>query len=401
MSENIKNFIELTEENVVETGENSESLRQGFAKELRTPYGGSFTKKLRRIAGAFALAGVTAFAPEARTPELTDEYIEASAHEFVEDIKKEGKEAIYRKILEALDTKGGVPISGEGPEKLFKAFPEHLQSEATRQARLAEQGEEPYFSKPEVIFGKDFIAKNPEKAAEYMKKIKDVMQATAMIYTPTGAGSGTFINFEGQKLLLTNAHVVQMNENEIIFTTSTGKMAMARAQFLDEKSDLALISTANKAGEEALSEINAMDLLEESTPAPKEKLVSVGNAFSFPFEVLISEYGWDQFIHLQNNNTMRALMHTPDARFRKLASFYRRGFSGEQFDKGIALPGMSGSPLVPLEQKGRAKLAGLNSLLKVNVKGDYHSGAVPADTIKAFLESYKTAMAHGFSQKKY
>lgn len=184
-----------------------------FARELRDTPKGTFYQKLKRLAGAFVLAGISIFEPgQAIAPELTkqarvlmeveretewvysdfDKYNipRHSVRQFLDpkkgmDIIKKNDLSLYQDILIQFQEKGGVILSPQLPETIYRqhGFAKIVQLESLNVNPS-------FYNRPEVILGKEFITENPEKAKEYLEKIFKAIRATVRLEREGVYGSG-------------------------------------------------------------------------------------------------------------------------------------------------------------------------------------------------------------------
>jgi hypothetical protein len=432
------------DEPVVEREENPEEkkwreLKESYAEQLRTPKG-SWVKNIRNITGALVLAGITVFgspetsvAPTISAERLVVENLgmirkgndpeEAIKHLPGAD-KKEIADA-YRAALDSIKTRGGVYESPELPGKVYKN-----RTFAGINREVSVSPENQYFKKPELILGKDFIKKNPEQAREYMEKINETMRSTVLIETPGGLGSGVIIDTTGGKAILTNAHVVG-GHKEVSIRLSGGSRVIGMVSFVDRERDLAIVNIDitdiidnpkdfNYTPEAEKTVVNSflegsgaasLELEEESAegdPVQDQKVLMMGNPLGFPFESSIGELKSFQEDIVNSDpddpKIVTSLIIRGDDRFRKLAVF-ENPFDVEggkqvsrKHEKGEAMGGMSGGPVVSLDKEGRARLLGLTTFRKLEFKeaegsgdkdhyagSEYYAGAVSVKDIKEFL----------------
>lgn len=405
-------------------------FRKEIANTFRVSYDGSYFKKLQRIMGAFVLAGMAVMASpsEGIAPVVSEERLvmhkfnlhsvgDQEAFNKITDSLKEKAgtiesvrlpaepggsafsvedetnsmqqrakdQKIFKKITNSLKEKGGIVESPQLPDRIYK--PGSL-ADATQ--IMAYKSETPYFLKPEIILGKDFVQKNPEKSNEYMKKIKEVIEATTMIENSGGKGSGVIVNTKMGKVVLTNEHVVG-DDKEVKIKYSNNEIALAEVVAKDQKKDLAILriigwdadgeygnlSTTSKA-----LDIETEDLFKNMKPG--EKLAAVGNPLGFPFETAINEFKEFDYTlnHLIPTRDERkkdnpAEVHelcefsminsVPDSRFNGLALYEREHGLSDEFNRiqGGTKFGMSGGPIIRLEKNGKPKLVGINSNLGI------------------------------------
>ena len=347
------------EQEVIEMRE----VEKGFARELRETPRGKFNAKLKKLAGAFALAGLFLFNQrEAIAPEPSEEVKAIEAiKESLEEIQ-ENKIKLYEKILDEIREKGAVPLSSQLPETLYKNKKLYLEAEV-----LAYMSEVPFYNKPDVILGKEFIENDPEKAKEYLEKITDAMEATVRIKTPYGVGSGIIIEEkEGKKLIITNAHVVE-NERSVFITPSTnGRLSIkcnviakgysfeSHDEYLKMKKfgirekDIAVLEIPSKFQKD-LEGTKGLELETASETENEETIATIGQPLAYPFGV-----GIGKAIKIPKSNK---LLYRPDERFKYLELYAKKD---EYFIKGDAISGMSGGPIISLDRKDKPKLLGIN-----------------------------------------
>ena len=403
-----KNIIKLSEEQAIESQEHTE-LKRNFAKELRKPENGSYLNKLRTIGAAFALAGITVFAPyqqkEAIAPETTREYVIAKSGA---DLEKEAMKdlELFIKVNKALEERGGIAIS-DILESTYKVMPEIT-------GRLAKEniarGEVPYFSKPEIILGNEFIKKYPKESKKYMKDISNVMKATVLIKSPANSfGSGVLIDLDGEIIVLTNAHVIK-NFDEVKVSLINGETLDFKQAYQNGTLDLGILRSKQKIrNNKTLAENGAKALnknnIDFGALNEKEKLAFVGHPIGFIYEVGIAEASGSTLVEDKSpvisengyaiKRNFNSIDYKADPRFSKLATF-RQGDDMPDLKKGFGIPGLSGGPVISLERGG--KLVGINAFgntdLMINPllnadQAKYHGGAVSGEEIERFLKDYQ------------
>lgn len=410
-----------------EKREGKESFEHRFAEELRRPENGSYVKKMKRLMGAFVLAGLTVFgtAEKATSPELSEEYIAAErlAESKIDILgaTKEISPELLKKVIASFQEKGGVPISPQLPETTFKGmeFVEYV-----RQYGRRGFVERPYFSRPEVILGEKFLNQNPEKAQEYLEKIEDGLRATVRIKTTKGSiGSGVIIPSIRGAVVLTNVHVVE-DDNIVSVELINGRVTEGKVILKDNEQDLALLELRSPDIETVLTEAGAHSLpfddrlpevLRTTTQGTEgEKLAAIGHPFMFPWEVALCQF---RAIEEAREGAESVIIYRPDERFTHLALYGMtstktaeekeeskeplkdEGYRGPYFEKGEALWGMSGGPVINLDRKGKARLSGLTtSALAYSVEfkeemkksGYLYGRAASAEALKQFLQQYET-----------
>ena len=306
-------------------------LCESFAKELRKPYEKSYFKKLQRIASAFVLAGlVTLAAPEKATlPEKSKEFKEFEALEYYQKTDPKIYQKTMEDLLAKIKEKGGIKFSPQLPAEIFK--PSGLSFEA-RMGALVSRDEKPYFSNPEIIFGEDFVKKNPEKAKEYFEKISKTQKATVIINSETSMGSGIMINTEKGKIILTNDHVIRGKKN-VWATLINGCGVDVKLINADSQRDIAILKIVlpekYKDKEDAIfKNTNSLDLdpdVKLRCLEPKDHLALVGHPRGYPFEVSLAEAEMveSESVQKENQNGFvdTKIISKPDERFAKLASY--------------------------------------------------------------------------------
>lgn len=388
-----------------------QEIANGFARELRETLKGTFYQKLKKLAGAFVLAGLSIFEPgQAIAPELTKqakvlmeverqyelvlsnsekgdalrkkihpkgelEMDKSGLFKFPLDPKR-GMEKIqkvdtrlYRDILNQFQEKGGVLLSSQLPETVYR---QDRFSEIVQVVSL--EVNPPFYNRPEVILGKEFIAKNPEKAKEYLEKISKAMRATVQLEREgeAGLGSGVFIKRKDQVFVLTNEHVVGDSKFlKMGFFDEGGVLMQTKVQVLakDKESDIAVLTfPGNKKDLRWTKELVTLPIGEKTSVKDKEKIATIGHAFGFPYTVGIAEA-----IRIPGSN---ALLSRRDRRFSALelySEFLPDRKEINPFFKGDTISGMSGGPVISLDQHGDPKLAGLNSMtIGMHKIGEYY-----------------------------
>ena len=382
----------------------SMELKREFAAEIRKPYENSYLKKLQRLAGAFVLAGITVFSPfqkESVAPELSQEFLTAQSAESFYKLPLEKRAILHAKILKHLAETGGVEISPQLPESIYKAYSATARDIAFDQIA---DNKLPYFSKAEVILGKQFIRENPLLAKEYLKKIEKAMKATVKISTNSEFGSGVFINTKEGQVILTNAHVAGELVSGVIVSTIKGKSGLADTVYIDVKRDLAILKFQNIAPNldiEEGTETLAIDKTASKNLKDGENLAAIGHPLGFPYEVEMTKLS-GYFERDDEGLQYKALIQNGDQRFKKLASYSYTKLFNRLVPKGQILPGMSGGPLIALDRKGGAELVGLNTFMAsektypdfIRLYGEEGvesiNGAVSADEIREFIKNYES-----------
>lgn len=360
-----------------------EKFQQEIAAELKKPHNGSYFEKLKRIMGAFVLAGIMTLAvpQEGVAPEVSKERIALDA---ISLSSKEGDEA-RKMIRKALAEKGGVEVSPQLSEMAYK--PRAL---ADMAQAMAIGEERPYFLKPELVLGKDFVKKNAEQAEEYMDKIKKTIMATVLIKSKTSQASGFVVDTDKESVIVTNAHVAG-NNKELFIEYCDGEMAYAQVVVVNEGKDLAILRITNRfaGGEQQEKNENSKKTRKGMRLASdeefenlkyREKIAIVGNPIGYPFEAAIVEFEYSEqsegSTEENTENTAEggkkiwgdkaiSIFSTADSRFDTLA-LYDKEYDLEHKQKGIrskgvSKSGMSGGPMIILNKKGDPKLIGVNA----------------------------------------
>ncbi len=388
-------------ENLELAGSKEKELREGFAKELKKPYEGSYFKKLQRIAGAFALAGLMTIAvPEkAISPEKSKEFKELETLDYYHKTDPFRYLDVLTALQKKVEEKGGIDVSPQLPGEVYKP------KELYRMVQLTVGSPEtPYFSKPEIIFGEEFIKKNPEKAKEYFERVSKTQKATVIITNKTGMGSGVIINTEKGKLILTNEHVVRGNKN-VWVKLINGNTVEAKVLNIDKKYDTAILKIDLPEDiikeKKVLEGTNSLDLDPDVKLKTGENLALIGHPLGYPFEVSLAklENVESELVQEENQSGFIAtkIFSKPDERFVKLAA-YETGRKWEEGGamayKGETIWGMSGGPMIKLDEKGEPRLIGIN-MQRHTVSKDidplspysFREGIGPhAAVIKYFLE---------------
>lgn len=401
-----------------ETAENEaekEKITREFADELRKPYKGSYLKKLERVAVAFILAGITVFAtPDTSiAPEISKDLAALMRLKNM-DYFSSDYEQTNKIIVKSLKEKGGIIASPQLPETVYKP---HSLSYKTR--AVAFKDKDPYFLNPKVVLGEKFIKNNPEKTAEYMKKIKETINSTVRIETDINQGSGVIINTNKGKIIITNEHVVG-EKSEVFLNYHNNESAYADVVDVDKEKDLAILKLSggdqngeyvkkfkekNKGKEFSLNDFlegimpNGLDIagddfLEKARYG--EKLAIVGNPLGFPFEVSIAEFSRiekfnDGFINDKEKPNLRkfsAILSVPDSRFTDLALYDSELDFSDPFTfapKGASAGGMSGGPIIILEKGDKPAVVGINTFARRTNSGKIINGGVSLKDIKEFL----------------
>lgn len=398
-------------------------IRESYAEQFRTPEGGSYRRNLASIAGALTLAGLTVFgSPEkAVAPEVSVQRLVADDLRYL-DINKDPDRAIeelpaginpktkeaYKDAIRSIIRRGGIEESPQLPETVYKN---------TSFATLVEnfsKGNDPYFKKPEIVLGEEFIRENPEKAKEYMEKINQTIKASVIVKIGGAvSGSGIIINTAKGKTILTNSHVAKDHPVvAIVFPNGDSEIGVVDAE--DESRDLATVglylgerfkdpqnipdNIRQSAVDTILEKHKAGSLDVDGDPNVQnysrgEKVATVGNPMGFPFETSIGELIRVHYkpVNEKNDQLVRIFVSKPDERFRKLAVFERSEDRSRQ-TKGEGIGGMSGGGMISLEKDGPAKLLGLHTYGYVqgdDERPNAYMGDVSAPEIMEFLRENK------------
>lgn len=356
-------------EKIVESREMTESpemmaLRRKFSQELKKPENGSYHTKLQRIAAAFVLVGFTALvspqmtiAPEKSKQLKSLKILESSPEKDIE---------LYNKVLaglgRAVEERGGIESSPQLPEETFK--PDILAGIARQ---VVGKEKEPYFSKPEIIFGEEFIKNNPEKAKEYYQKILKTLKATVIVKSPGSLGSGVIIETAKGKIVLTNQHVVE--KGNVFLEFFNGNKVAGEVMGTDSERDLAIISILipeDKDENSILDGTNSLRLNSNPKFKKGKDLALIGHSNGYPFEVSLAKFKYQE-LGMGKGESFKpvAIYSQPDDRFAKLAcyevpsEFKER--MGVMAHKGEGIWGMSGGPMIKLDEKGEPQLVGINA----------------------------------------
>lgn len=370
-------------------------IAKDFAQELRNTPKGRFYRKLKRWGGIVALAGISVFEPgtgKAIAPELTREaralmeverqkefvrvpdddellkkfdpkdrpemekggfWIPSFPRKVLKKLRKSDP-VLFRSILKEMGKKGGVSLSPQLPELTYRQnrFAEILRDEAVTN---------PFYNRPEVILGTEFIQEHPEQAKKYLEKIRQTIKATVVLRSTETIGAGVFVKGKGDSVLvLTNAHIAKNPTSlTMSFVDKKGVFTETRVKMLaeDEKKDIAVLAF-NMPGKDSewAQKAHTLPLEKGVSIKDKEKIALIGHAAGFPYTVGIADA-----IKIPGSNT---LMSYRDKRFSKLelySPFSPKQKEIEPMFKGDPIDGMSGGPVISLEQQGDPKLAGLNS----------------------------------------
>lgn len=395
-------------------------LRKEIAETYRVPYEGSHFKKLKRVVGAFVLAGMAVLAnpSEGIAPEVSEERLaiqELNLHDEYErdnfrrivaalkekgeaveyhvlpgesltpeerlalEQKRKNEQELFGKMVTSFREKGGIIESPQLPDQIYK--PRRLAEDVRT---LAMQSKRPYFLKPEIVLGKDFVQKNPEKAREYMEKIKKTIEATVLLRSEKGQGSGVIVNSEQGKIIVTNAHVAG-DSKRINIEYPNGEIALAEVVAKSAGKDLAILKIINWEDDKKLDYGDPRTMKQGIDLAPNKDLdkvhsvAMIGNPFGYPFEAAVGQVdGIRKSPRVNRKKTGNAgeenegseatlILSLPDSRFKTLEQYYIRGFSDDDWSessyaKGETKPGMSGGPIISLNEKGEPRLIGVNQI---------------------------------------
>ena len=392
-------------EKTVESREIAESPemmipRQKFSQELKRPENGSHYKKLQKIAAAFVLAGFTALvspqmaiAPEKSKQLKSLKILESSPEKDIE---------LYNKVLAGLERavkeKGGIESSPQLPEETFK--PDILAGIARQ---VVGKEKEPYFSKPEIIFGEKFMKENPEKVKEYYEKILKTLKATVIVKSLGSLGSGVIIETAKGKIVLTNQHVVK--EGNVSLEFFNGNKVAGEVMGTDSERDLAIISVLipeDKDENFILEGTSSLRLNSSPTFKKGEDLALIGHPNGYPFEVSLAKFINQELKEEvisepdggQSGFKPVAIYSHPDERFTKLAAYEVPSEYKEMWPmahKGESIWGMSGGPMIRLDEKGEPRLVGINVQRIPVKKGEVFSyfaagKGIPGNVIEEFLQ---------------
>lgn len=421
----------------------AERLSRDFAVALRTPENGSHLKKLRRIAAGLMMIGVTFGQPtEAVAPVVSNEL---SVAKELDDLNvRNHKDKVTRRKIEAVIQmfieKGGVK---ESDQLDLVNRPEVLGQDVFIRMR---DTDEPYYFKPEIILGKQFITKQPEKAESYLKNIHRAIKSTVFIQTSDGSASGSIINTQQGIRILTNSHVVENDHNVYIEFAGQRLCGFAKVVIKNDRRDMALLEIMNtrkmyrdktgyhgrkidKSMEEIFDEyeIEALDVMSDEDFGRinnTHTIASVGNASSYPFSTVIcrgeffnhldAKTGGENEVDISKNKVKYELLFLkPDERFTGRITAGDSPFISLVGDRKRSLaradamhsrPGVSGGPNIALDGDGEGKLVGINvngaivneddkktrffSGKNNNAGPQYRSGILTARNINDFLKRY-------------
>ncbi|MBI4708969.1 MAG: trypsin-like peptidase domain-containing protein [Candidatus Portnoybacteria bacterium] len=382
-----------------EKKESKDTMEWQFAKELEATPKGQFFAKLQRIAGAFTLAGLLMLPnpKDAIAPERSQESI------AIEDMDYSSKyhPEICKKIFEQIKEKGGVAISPQLPEQIYRPG---KMADPTRW--LALESESPFYNKPEVILGKKFIEESPKEAKKYLEKISQAMKAVVILESRDGLGSGVIIKEGNKKFVLTNAHVCEKQES-LNTTFANTQMLTLKVLAKDKKNDVAVLKIPEGI-EELFAGTEAMELDKDEisgddkvVPVPDERLAVIGHPLGFPFAVAITK---------RLGTIPDHISYRPDERFRNLELYTHKFLieaagknsnqsesaqegsapivTTETYTKDETMPGMSGGAVIKLETDGKARLLGIHRCTFTDqMTGQREfSGGVPVEDIMKLLK---------------
>ncbi len=449
------------QEQLIPTVELNETELNEFRKEIaetyRVPYKASHFKKLKRVIGAFVLAGMAVMANPAEgiAPTVSEEILalkefnmgygnnRETLRQIVKSLKEEGggmklqrmpaemltpeearllekkskiDEQMFKKVVISLKEKGGIVESPQLPNKIYK--PGHLAKEVRA---LSQKNERPYFLNPEMVLGKDFVQKNPEEAREYMEKIKKTTEATVMLKSRGGFGSGVIINSEQGKLIMTNAHVVH-DEEFLVVEYPNGELATAEVMVKSVEKDLAVLRINGWDDDEGARYGNPGEMKQGISLAPDKDLqygliAMIGNPHGYPFEAAIglvneirklSQTEKERLAKTGEENfglDATLIYSLPDKRFDVLERYYERTFTDNNNRddilalKGETKPGQSGGPIINLDKKGEPKLIGINQIGGKLDKIGSVVGGIQSLRPSAILGEERLVMSGGVSVK--
>lgn len=363
-----------------------------LAEEFRKPENGSHYEKLKKIIGALILAGLVVFSPQkAASMDMgfTEERMNVERILQAKDIKDEDA-GLYMRIIDSLKEKGGVQEI-QGSDRVYKSKKFATKTRIWSEI-VEEKGQIPYYLMPENIFGRDFIQSNPEKAKEWYKKIEPVIKATVRVvdvdweekdYIENGFGSGVLISTKKGTRILTNEHVIDgIPEDSIKIDLFGGGEAICKVVARDHLKDLAVLEIIHPFSKEKklndfLRAITPLEIEDDDLAGKEGDMVAqIGFPLGFPRETFFNKIGGIERCEIKKGTNLEnpnkevdflAIASVPDERFRSLAYFetYPLDESAQKTrfkPKGGAWGGMSGGPLINLDNKGtKAKISGIAS----------------------------------------
>lgn len=374
-----------------------EQLRQEFVQVLKKPDKGRFLKMLQRLGVGLALVGLTlsSMPKEAIAPEKSVEIRmmnELDSLDVSNPVHRERLQQIISAIKESVREKGGIPVSPQLPEEIYK--PVELSAIVRQEAKEANI---PYYSKPEIILGQEFMKEKPALAKHYYERISKAMKATVIIRNESGRGSGAIINTKNGKIIITNNHVIEGGDNiEVEFFN--GNKTKGKVLNATKNPDLAILSfetpkpSPGTKQEDFLKGTESLEIEDDSKFRATDSLAMIGHPFGYFFEVSVARP--ITFARIDRGSAENNLLiSTPDPRFTKLATFeIPPHFQSKKLaHKGEAMPGMSGGPVIKLDRGGEPKLAALTVIGEIkqtpDIMGDFSvSGTIDSESIAKFLE---------------
>ena len=404
----------LEKEQTLEKVLSMEKLSKDFADELKKPHQGSFFKKLQRIGAAFILSGLAVFGSveKANAPQLSKNFLTWAGFKSLKFDCEENIRA-FNLLVEAIEEKGGIEISPEAPDTIFKplSLAGQVRKGAERKTLLEET---PYFSKPEIILGKNFIENNPQKAEKYLAKINKTIKSTTLVRADGKKGgeigTGVIVNTAKGPFVLTAEHILRHPIISIQFADTS--ILQGKIVAKNKKNDLALLEiilpdcrsqqeNAN-AKEFFLKTRDIQPLSVEANPTarPDDDYALVGNPYGFPNEVSLAKPAGisNEEVSFPKDplkKQMHVVWSVPDERFKHLAFFQKQTekiTSGAFFhNKGELIPGMSGGPVINLSDPNEEpKVIAINTFFrempqKENIKSPISNAGVSGKDIQSFL----------------
>jgi hypothetical protein len=300
----------------------------------------------------------------------------------------------WKRLGDALKDTGGIDL-WPGAEGRYKIMPQ-----ATRELTFDKisSGEIPYFSKPEIIFGKKFIQEHPKEAEQDMETVREVMKTSVMVYRGEHfIGSGNIFDTGEHRIVLTNDHVAgerdETNPDAGLFIrTIDGKFNRIKNTYVTLGRDLAALEPEEDI-EKIVLDVGAKPLktFQENVQF-EDRFAIVGHPYGFPFEV--SQVEFKSFFTDSKESVYgrQWLRFTPDERFKRL-QYYPAMSEDAPFIsyKGDTMPGMSGSALFTLGSQEirvvgivRGNIVGKKDELMIPLAGS----AVTVDSVKDFFTDY-------------